>query len=215
MRVHARAPPTHARTHPHRCGSCSSATQSAALSTASTSPTPRSTAQRCVLACVCLRACGECQWRGSPQHARLPPPTSTTAQGCTLTHAHAQLKRAIESVLSRPGAQRPEKARFFRGQMQTIITKALTECQIKPIPSRRCFTVMCECGLGGRRAALCALRSRAWAARGTTSACKRLAHTLPEGAMHCNRHALQQAATQRSPLHTHTLLRAQPGSRSG
>ncbi|KAF5840459.1 hypothetical protein DUNSADRAFT_16693 [Dunaliella salina] len=54
----------------------------------------------------------------------------------------AELKRAIESVLSRPGAQRPERARFFRGQMQTIITKALNECQIKPIPSRRCFTIM-------------------------------------------------------------------------
>jgi len=54
----------------------------------------------------------------------------------------AELRRAIESVLSRPGAQRPERARFFRGQMQTIITKALNECQIKPIPSRRCFTIM-------------------------------------------------------------------------
>jgi hypothetical protein len=60
-------------------------------------------------------------------------------------HQQSQLKRAVEAVLSRPGAQRPERARFFRGQMQTIITKALTECQIKPIPSRRCFTVMCEC----------------------------------------------------------------------
>jgi hypothetical protein len=29
-------------------------------------------------------------------------------------------------------------------RMQTIISKALTECDIKPVPSRRCFTVMCE-----------------------------------------------------------------------
>jgi len=53
-----------------------------------------------------------------------------------------ELKRAIETVLSRPGAQRPEKARFFRSQMQTIITKALTDSGIKAVPSRRCFTVM-------------------------------------------------------------------------
>ncbi len=28
--------------------------------------------------------------------------------------------------------------------MQTIITRALTELDIKPVPSRRCFTIMCE-----------------------------------------------------------------------
>eukprot|EP00199_Chlamydomonas_sp_CCMP681_P001952 CAMPEP_0119108890 /NCGR_PEP_ID=MMETSP1180-20130426/16009_1 /TAXON_ID=3052 ORGANISM="Chlamydomonas cf sp, Strain CCMP681" /NCGR_SAMPLE_ID=MMETSP1180 /ASSEMBLY_ACC=CAM_ASM_000741 /LENGTH=379 /DNA_ID=CAMNT_0007094565 /DNA_START=8 /DNA_END=1147 /DNA_ORIENTATION=- len=54
----------------------------------------------------------------------------------------AELRRAVEAILARPGAVRPEKARFFRSQMQTIITKALTECGIKPVPSRRCFTVM-------------------------------------------------------------------------
>ncbi|GIL44701.1 hypothetical protein Vafri_2222 [Volvox africanus] len=54
----------------------------------------------------------------------------------------AELKRAMERILAQPGAQRPEKARFFRSQMQTIITKALTDCQIKAVPSRRCFTVM-------------------------------------------------------------------------
>ena len=30
----------------------------------------------------------------------------------------------------------------FRGQMQTIISKALGEVGIKPLPSRRCFSVM-------------------------------------------------------------------------
>ncbi|GAX78823.1 hypothetical protein CEUSTIGMA_g6260.t1 [Chlamydomonas eustigma] len=54
----------------------------------------------------------------------------------------AELKRSIEKVLSQPGAVRPEKARFFRGQMQTIISKALNELNIKPVPSRRCFTIM-------------------------------------------------------------------------
>ena len=41
-----------------------------------------------------------------------------------------------------PGAKKPERARFFRGQMQTIITKAFTDCNIKALPSRRCFTLM-------------------------------------------------------------------------
>ncbi|PNW70022.1 hypothetical protein CHLRE_17g702500v5 [Chlamydomonas reinhardtii] len=54
----------------------------------------------------------------------------------------AELKRTIERILAQAGAERPEKARFFRSQMQTIITKALTDCQIKAVPSRRCFTVM-------------------------------------------------------------------------
>ncbi|KAG2450829.1 hypothetical protein HYH02_004663 [Chlamydomonas schloesseri] len=54
----------------------------------------------------------------------------------------AELKRTIERILAQAGAERPEKARFFRSQMQTIITKALTDSQIKAVPSRRCFTVM-------------------------------------------------------------------------
>lgn len=55
-----------------------------------------------------------------------------------------QLRKAVDALLSQPGAVRPEKARFFRGQMQTIITKALGECGIKALPSRRCFSIMCE-----------------------------------------------------------------------
>ena len=53
----------------------------------------------------------------------------------------AELKRALEQVLSQPGAVKPEKVRFFRGQMQTIITRALSDLDIAPIPSRRCFTL--------------------------------------------------------------------------
>ena len=52
-----------------------------------------------------------------------------------------QLKRALEQVLAQPGAVRPEKVRFFRGQMQTIITRSLNEVDITPVPSRRCFTL--------------------------------------------------------------------------
>lgn len=53
-----------------------------------------------------------------------------------------QLRKSIEGLLAQEGARRPDKARFFRGQMQTIISKALGELDIKPVPSRRCFTLM-------------------------------------------------------------------------
>lgn len=62
-----------------------------------------------------------------------------------LIHA-VQLRKTIERLLAQAGAERPEKAKFFRGQMQTIISKALQETGIKPVPSRRCFTVICELG---------------------------------------------------------------------
>ena len=45
-------------------------------------------------------------------------------------------------ILEQPGAVKPERVRFFRGQMQTIISRALTELQIKPLPSRRCFALI-------------------------------------------------------------------------
>jgi RNA-binding protein Tab2/Atab2 len=53
-----------------------------------------------------------------------------------------QLKYALQEVLAQPGAVKPERVRFFRGQMQTIITRALNDLDIKPIPSRRCFTLI-------------------------------------------------------------------------
>lgn len=53
-----------------------------------------------------------------------------------------QLKRVLEAVLAQPGAVKPEKVRFFRGQMQTIITRALNELDITAIPSRRCFSLI-------------------------------------------------------------------------
>lgn len=53
-----------------------------------------------------------------------------------------ELRKALESVLAQPGAVAPQKARFFRGQMQTIISKALNDLGIKPLPSRRCFSIM-------------------------------------------------------------------------
>lgn len=53
-----------------------------------------------------------------------------------------QLRKALESVFSQQGAVLPTKARFFRGQMTTIISRALNDMGIKPLPSRRCFSIM-------------------------------------------------------------------------
>lgn len=53
-----------------------------------------------------------------------------------------QLKAAIEAVLSQPGAVKPERVRYFRGQMQTIISRALADLGITPVPTRRCFTLI-------------------------------------------------------------------------
>ncbi len=47
-------------------------------------------------------------------------------------------------MLAQPGARKPSSARFFRGQMQTIISRALSDLGIAPVPSRRCFTLMSE-----------------------------------------------------------------------
>lgn len=53
-----------------------------------------------------------------------------------------ELKKALDDILSQPGAVRPEKVLFFRSQMQTIISRALTEVNIQPVPSRRCFALI-------------------------------------------------------------------------
>jgi len=52
------------------------------------------------------------------------------------------MKKAINEILSQPGAQKPESVLFFRAQMQTIITRALNDVGIEPVPSRRCFTLV-------------------------------------------------------------------------
>uniref|UniRef100_A0A7S0RV34 Uncharacterized protein n=1 Tax=Pyramimonas obovata TaxID=1411642 RepID=A0A7S0RV34_9CHLO len=53
-----------------------------------------------------------------------------------------QLRQALERVLAIDGVNPPQKIRFFRAQMQTIITKATAEFPFKTIPSRRCVTLM-------------------------------------------------------------------------
>jgi hypothetical protein len=64
-----------------------------------------------------------------------------------------QLRKSLEALLGQPGAVAPQRARFFRGQMQTIISKALNDVGIKPLPSRRCFSIMSEWSRMGQQAA--------------------------------------------------------------
>lgn len=53
-----------------------------------------------------------------------------------------ELKSVVKQILSVPGAVKPSKVLFFRGQMQTIISRAMDDLDIKPVPSRRCFALM-------------------------------------------------------------------------
>ena len=53
-----------------------------------------------------------------------------------------QLKAALTGLLEQPGAEAPRQCRFFRGQMQTIISRSLQDLDIAPVPSRRCFTLI-------------------------------------------------------------------------
>ncbi|XP_028551131.1 protein TAB2 homolog, chloroplastic isoform X2 [Dendrobium catenatum] len=52
------------------------------------------------------------------------------------------LRDAIASITQELGVPFPEKIRFFRSQMQTIITKACNELGIKPVPSKRCISLL-------------------------------------------------------------------------
>ncbi|WOL02260.1 hypothetical protein Cni_G10979 [Canna indica] len=52
------------------------------------------------------------------------------------------LKESIASISDSLGVPLPKKIRFFRSQMQTIITRACKELGIKPIPSKRCISLL-------------------------------------------------------------------------
>ncbi|CAA7404157.1 unnamed protein product [Spirodela intermedia] len=52
------------------------------------------------------------------------------------------LKEAILTISDTLGVPLPEKIRFFRSQMQTIITRACNELCVKPIPSKRCVSLV-------------------------------------------------------------------------
>ncbi|KAJ8548906.1 hypothetical protein K7X08_029887 [Anisodus acutangulus] len=52
------------------------------------------------------------------------------------------LKDALVSISDDLGVPLPDKIRFFRSQMQTIITRACNELGIKPVPSKRCLSLV-------------------------------------------------------------------------
>lgn len=52
------------------------------------------------------------------------------------------LKNAIVTVCDELGLPLPVKIRFFRSQLQTIITKACKELGVKPVPSKRCVSLL-------------------------------------------------------------------------
>lgn len=52
------------------------------------------------------------------------------------------LRDALSSIVETLGVPKPEKIRFFRSQMQTIISKACKELDIQPVPSQRCITLV-------------------------------------------------------------------------
>merc|ERR1711972_1144329 len=53
-----------------------------------------------------------------------------------------RLRESLEKFLRHPGTKRPERCLFFRSQMQIIISRALDDLEIKPVPSRRCLSIM-------------------------------------------------------------------------
>lgn len=54
----------------------------------------------------------------------------------------ATLRDALLNIMERFDLPKPEKVRFFRGQMQTIISKACAELDVRPVPSQRCVALL-------------------------------------------------------------------------
>lgn len=52
------------------------------------------------------------------------------------------LRDALASVASSLGVPLPDRARFFRSQMQTIISRACNDLGVKAVPSRRCVSLL-------------------------------------------------------------------------
>lgn len=87
-------------------------------------------------AVLCLTIC----WHVRVPHFHLHD--SERMLPCLIVVCLLQLKQALADIISQQGAQAPQRVRFFRGQMQTIISRALTDLDIKPVPSRRCFALI-------------------------------------------------------------------------
>lgn len=52
------------------------------------------------------------------------------------------LKDAIMSIVQTLGVPKPVTIRFFRSQMKTIVSKACNELGIRPVPSKRCLSLI-------------------------------------------------------------------------
>ncbi|BBM98615.1 hypothetical protein MPTK1_1g14850 [Marchantia polymorpha subsp. ruderalis] len=52
------------------------------------------------------------------------------------------LRDALVYIIQTLGVPKPQKIRFFRSQMQTIISKACAELDIQPVPSQRCLQLV-------------------------------------------------------------------------
>lgn len=52
------------------------------------------------------------------------------------------LKEAIGYIMNSLRLPKPQKIRFFRAQMQTVILKVCNELDIQPVPSRRCISLI-------------------------------------------------------------------------
>ncbi|CAL6276204.1 unnamed protein product [Bathycoccus prasinos] len=56
-----------------------------------------------------------------------------------------ELSKALQKVVSKrteETGEGPRRVKFFRSQMMTIITRACKECELEPLPSRRCQTML-------------------------------------------------------------------------
>ena len=52
------------------------------------------------------------------------------------------LRETLERIVEAQGGKKPRKVLYFRTQLQTIVTRALNEMQIKAVASKRCFSLM-------------------------------------------------------------------------
>lgn len=54
----------------------------------------------------------------------------------------SNLRKALENFIKTNAFARPREVKYFRSQMQTVISRALRDMEIKAVPSRRCFGLM-------------------------------------------------------------------------
>lgn len=66
--------------------------------------------------------------------------SSTPSTFRTIESNSVELARALERVMAERG-EKPRRFKFFRAQMQTIISRACNEVDVEPLASRRCQTM--------------------------------------------------------------------------